>query len=219
MLSSAEDAILGEAPELLFRGRGRDECHRRNCREAVMTGSLDEPGRLTADLSAPRNLLRSCVLLLVEERPAHGYELDSRLTSLGFCGTNRGRIYRVLRWLEEAGFVHPGWQLGGRGPARRIYEMTPAGRRALELAAPELHRLLRLRDDKLSRYARRRLRAVTEVSQTFHFTVELRICVQAADEESARRKLDRAFTHPNVVDCGVRAISLSVVPLSADQRS
>lgn len=176
-----------------------------------MTGSLDEPEGLNADLATSRNLLRSCVLLLVDERAAHGYELISRLQSLGFPVTNSVRIYRALRWLDEAGFVQPRWQFGGRGAARRVYEMTPAGQRALDLAAPELRRLLKLRRDKLSRHALRRLQVATKGSRVFEFTVEARICVQAADEESARRKLDRAFAQPHVVDSDVRPIGLSVV--------
>jgi PadR family transcriptional regulator PadR len=81
----------------------------------------------------PKNFLRPCLLLLLREQPAHGYELLERLQSFGFERSDPGGLYRSLRKLEDEGFVRSAWEMSSAGPARRIYEIT---RRGLE----ELHR-------------------------------------------------------------------------------
>lgn len=149
--------------------------------------------RFEDELSSPRKILRACLLLLLEERPGHGYDLLTRLEPLGFERSNPGRVYRALRWLENAGFVRPNWETTGVGPARRVYELSPAGRHALELAAPVLRRQAKSLDEKLGRYVLGRLRVLSNNKQTFEFKVEAELSVQAMDEASARRKLERAF--------------------------
>lgn len=160
--------------------------------------------RFEDELSSPRKILRACLLLLLEERPGHGYDLLTRLEPLGFERSNPGRVYRALRWLENAGFVQPTWETTGVGPARRVYELTPAGRHGLEVAAPRLRRQAKLLEEGLSRYVLSRLRALSHNKHAFEFTVEAHLSVQAVDETSARRKLERAFGQPHVVDTDVR---------------
>lgn len=81
----------------------------------------------TPELSLPRNFLRPCILLLLREEPAHGYDLMERLRPLGFSRDDPGRLYRALRGLEEAGLVHSAWEPSQSGPDRRIYTPTRAG--------------------------------------------------------------------------------------------
>ena len=160
--------------------------------------------RYEDELSSPRKILRACLLLLLEERAGHGYDLLTRLEPLGFERSNPGRVYRALRWLENAGFVQPTWETTGVGPARRVYELTPEGRHALEVAAPQLRRQAKVLDEPLSRYMLTRLRALSNNKQAFEFTIETQLSVQAIDEVSARRKLERAFGQPHVLDTDVR---------------
>lgn len=75
----------------------------------------------------PRNFVRPCVLLLLREHPAHGYDLLERLRVFGFSPTDPGRLYRALRGLEADGLVRSGWEPSESGPNRRIYELTRAG--------------------------------------------------------------------------------------------
>ena len=73
------------------------------------------------------------LLALLRERPTHGYELIAELPSL--LGTERvdvGNVYRALRGLEERGLVTSQWREDLPGPAKRTYEITGEGRRALE---------------------------------------------------------------------------------------
>lgn len=91
-----------------------------------------------AQVVLPKNFLRPCLLLLLHESPAHGYDLRDRLRALGFSRDDPGRLYRALRALEAAELVRSTWQRSSGGPDRRTYEITEAGERHLQAAAREL---------------------------------------------------------------------------------
>ena len=107
----------------------------------------DEPA-----IALPRNFLRPCLLLLLREQPAHGYELLERLRPLGFAGDDPGGVYRALRALERDGLVASGWEPSQAGPARRIYTLTRAGMEELHRRAKALARSRRALDNFVSRY-------------------------------------------------------------------
>jgi PadR family transcriptional regulator PadR len=86
----------------------------------------------------PRNFLRPCILLLLRESPAHGYDLLERLRALGFERNDPGGLYRALRALEEDGLVRSAWEPSPQGPDRRIYEITRTGAEELHEAALRL---------------------------------------------------------------------------------
>ena len=68
------------------------------------------------------------LLLLLRERPGHGYELLEQLPSLlGEERVDMGNLYRLLRALEEDGIVRSEWNDTLPGPAKRTYELTDAG--------------------------------------------------------------------------------------------
>lgn len=75
----------------------------------------------------PRNFLRPCLLLLLQERPAHGYDLVERLHTSFIDDTDAGGVYRTLRTFEREGLVRSSWTTSAAGPARRTYSLTPAG--------------------------------------------------------------------------------------------
>lgn len=101
----------------------------------------------------PKNFLRPCLLLLLHESPAHGYELRERLRPLGFNRDDPGRLYRALRALEEAGLVSSAWQSSAGGPDRRTYELTRAGEERLLEAVAELQAMHHVLDRFLLRCA------------------------------------------------------------------
>jgi PadR family transcriptional regulator, regulatory protein PadR len=85
------------------------------------------------------------LLLLLAERPTHGYELLERLPPLvGEERVDVGNLYRVLRALEEEGLVTSEWSGDLPGPAKRTYELTGDGR---ALLAAWLEALEQLRGD------------------------------------------------------------------------
>lgn len=96
-------------------------------------GQRPDPAR---QLDAASRSIHVCILLLLRDRPTHGYALLQRLCELGVMTNNRARIYRALRWLEDAGFVVCSWDTPQVGAARRVYRTSPAGRRALATALP-----------------------------------------------------------------------------------
>jgi poly-beta-hydroxybutyrate-responsive repressor len=99
----------------------------------------------------PKNFLRPCLLLLLHEAPAHGYELRERLRPLGFNRDDPGRLYRALRALESANLVRSTWQSSSGGPDRRTYELTRAGEERLREAAEELQAMHVILDTFLCR--------------------------------------------------------------------
>ena len=86
----------------------------------------------------PKNFLRPCLLLLLREQPAHGYDLLERLRPLGFGRDDPGRLYRALRTLESDGLVRSIWEKSSSGPDRRMYELTRAGMETLHSSAKDL---------------------------------------------------------------------------------
>ena len=101
----------------------------------------------------PKNFLRPCLLLLLREQPAHGYELHERLAPFGFGRDDPGRLYRTLRALEAEHLVHSAWERSESGPDRRTYTLTRRGMEALHGATQELVRTDAVLDRVLSRYS------------------------------------------------------------------
>jgi poly-beta-hydroxybutyrate-responsive repressor len=86
-------------------------------------------------LALPKNFLRPCLLLLLREERAHGYDLLERVQSLGFDGSDPGGLYRALRALEKEKLVRSVWEPSETGPDRRTYEITRAGMEGLHRSA------------------------------------------------------------------------------------
>lgn len=72
------------------------------------------------------------ILSLIAEAPRHGYEIEQTIeqrgmrdwTEIGFSS-----IYYLLKKLEKEGLIEPHLeQPAGKGPARQVYRITPAGR-------------------------------------------------------------------------------------------
>jgi poly-beta-hydroxybutyrate-responsive repressor len=80
------------------------------------------------------------LLLLLRERPHHGYELIERLPALAGEETriDVGNLYRLLRGLEAEGVVTSEWNADLPGPAKRTYELTREGRQLLDRWAESL---------------------------------------------------------------------------------
>ena len=81
------------------------------------------------------------LLLLLRERPLHGYELLERIPELGVEGrVDIGNLYRLLRALEQEGLVRSEWSAELPGPAKRTYELTEEGHKLLDRWAEALRR-------------------------------------------------------------------------------
>jgi PadR family transcriptional regulator PadR len=75
--------------------------------------------------------LDGMLLAALEAGPRHGYAIMEALRagSGGQFDLPTGTVYPALRRLERAGLIQGTWAEAGR--RRRVYELTPAGRRML----------------------------------------------------------------------------------------
>jgi PadR family transcriptional regulator len=105
-----------------------------------------------ASAALPKNFIRPCLLLLLRERPAHGYDLFEQLRAFGFTRDDPGRLYRALRGLEDEGLVRSAWEKSQSGPDRRIYELTRAGGEALHEQVKTVAALTQTLEGFLGRY-------------------------------------------------------------------
>jgi PadR family transcriptional regulator PadR len=102
---------------------------------------------MTTNDSERRALMTPVILLLLAERPGHGYELTQRLGAFGWAEAESAHVYRLLRGMDKCGQISSQWRASASGPARREYEITPAGSMTLALwfvRLGELHSTLHL---------------------------------------------------------------------------
>ena len=80
-----------------------------------------------------RGHLDALLLACLQDGAAHGYEVMQRLyrRSAGGFDLPEGTIYPVLRRLEREGHVSSKWD-DTQGRKRRVYTLTPKGRRYLK---------------------------------------------------------------------------------------
>ena len=73
-------------------------------------------------------ILKPVLLLLLHHGPSHGYTLIDELEIYGLGDVNTSVVYRVLRDMEEKGWVASSWdEEETKGPPRRVYELTALG--------------------------------------------------------------------------------------------
>jgi PadR family transcriptional regulator, regulatory protein PadR len=98
------------------------------------------------------------LLLSVAEGPAHGYELAQNIAALGFrrASDDRSVVYKLLRGLEDQGYLTSEWGSAGSGPPPRTYWLTAAGRAYLDERAADLERQAKRIKVFLERYRRHR---------------------------------------------------------------
>jgi PadR family transcriptional regulator, regulatory protein PadR len=127
--------------------RGRRGYPGARCRSFVRPGHWAVQARV-------ERFVEPSVLLLLRERPMHGYELLESLPDLvgQDARVDVGNLYRVLRALEEEEIVRSEWSAELPGPAKRTYELTEAGRRLLDRWAEALQEAQEVIASFLRRY-------------------------------------------------------------------
>jgi len=94
------------------------------------------------------------LLLLLAEKPSHGYELSERYSKLGFtdADSDPGAIYRKLKLLDKEGFIKSKWETYGQGPAKKVYFITPQGIELMSSWAREISQRKKILGSFLKRY-------------------------------------------------------------------
>jgi len=100
-------------------------------------------------------MLDPVLLLLLHHGPAHGYTLLERLGEFGLGELNPSVVYRILRDMEEKGWVTSTWdEERTQGPPRRVYSLTALGDEILGLYVHELRDTCTMIDHLLGVYHR-----------------------------------------------------------------
>ena len=95
---------------------------------------MSEPAEAADAPQRHQELVAGCILLLLAEERSHGYELHERVREMmPLWDVRAGHVYRELHRMNADGLVASVWEASqARGPARRVYEITGAGRHALD---------------------------------------------------------------------------------------
>ena len=84
-----------------------------------------------------RGVLDLCLLAVLNDEPAYGYEMTKRLRARGLSTVGEGSIYPLLGRLERDGLVDTYRAASNGGPPRKYYRLTDDGRRALAAGTSE----------------------------------------------------------------------------------
>jgi PadR family transcriptional regulator PadR len=84
-----------------------------------------------------RGVLDLCLLAVMEEGPAYGYEMTKRLRARGLSIVGEGSIYPLLGRLERDGLVETHRAASDGGPPRKYYRPSREGQRALAAGVSE----------------------------------------------------------------------------------
>jgi PadR family transcriptional regulator len=84
-----------------------------------------------------RGVLDLCLLAVVAEEPAYGYEMTKRLRARGLSIVGEGSIYPLLGRLERDGLVETHRAASDGGPPRKYYRTSREGQRELAAGVSE----------------------------------------------------------------------------------
>ena len=87
------------------------------------------------------SLLEPTLLVLLKEKPGHGYSLLSELNEIEMTTIHQSVVYRTLREMETLGWIESDWNTDQtQGPPRRTYHLTSQGEEALRYWTQELEK-------------------------------------------------------------------------------
>jgi PadR family transcriptional regulator PadR len=84
-----------------------------------------------------RGVLDLCLLAVMDEGPAYGYDMTKRLRAHGLSIVSEGSIYPLLGRLEREGLVETYRAASNGGPPRKYYRPSRGGRRVLKEGVAE----------------------------------------------------------------------------------
>ena len=99
--------------------------------------------------------LEPTLLLLLHHGPAHGYTLLSELEPFDLGEIDPGAVYRMLREMENRGWVISSWEeKQTQGPPRRVYRLTALGNDVLSWWTDDLRQTAEIIGHLLHSYGR-----------------------------------------------------------------
>ena len=84
---------------------------------------------------AQKGYIRMGVLILLNKKPAHGYEIMKQINNRtkGFWQPTAGGVYPILRDLEKSGYIEGEWQTQ-KNRKIKVYKITESGELILRRA-------------------------------------------------------------------------------------
>lgn len=79
-----------------------------------------------------RGVLEHCVLAVLRDGESYAFDIVRGLSGAGELLTSEGTIYPLLARLRRDRLVTTAWRESDAGPPRRYYQISDAGRRALD---------------------------------------------------------------------------------------
>ncbi|HVP21698.1 MAG TPA: helix-turn-helix transcriptional regulator [Anaerolineaceae bacterium] len=105
------------------------------------------------------SMLEPILLVLLKEKPRHGYTLLTELETLGVKSIHPSVVYRTLRELEGLEWIRSDWETDQtQGPPRRTYQLTERGEDAIQYWVDEMEKtrgLIVQLKDRLAKLERR----------------------------------------------------------------
>lgn len=88
------------------------------------------------------------VLAVLADGPRHGYAIAREIErrSEQALKLREGALYPILRVLEQDGMIVGRWEIPARGPAKKVYALTDAGRGKLAQQARAWRRFVKAVD-------------------------------------------------------------------------
>src|ERR1700675_1766242 len=84
-----------------------------------------------------RGVLDLCLLAVMGDGSAYGYEMTKRLRARGLSIVGEGSIYPLLGRLERDGLVETHRAASNGGPPRKYYSLSSLGEGALQVGISE----------------------------------------------------------------------------------
>lgn len=120
-------------------------------------GGINMPGYGRGQGRFRRGWVESFVLLIIAEKPSHGYEIANKLSDFGVILTGigqMGNLYRTLAKLEEMGFVVTDWDTTDSGPSKKVYKITEDGMIFLKNSKEEFEEFKKIIDIFIQRVSK-----------------------------------------------------------------
>ena len=95
----------------------------------------------------PLDLLQGTLDLLIlrtlQDEPQHGWAIAERIEQISehVLEVNQGSLYPALHRLEHEGWIKAEWGVSELGRRARFYQLTPSGRKQLELESHQWNRM------------------------------------------------------------------------------
>lgn len=80
-----------------------------------------------------KGVLEGCILYIIKNEAAYGYELSLKLQEFGLDDISEGSIYPILLRLQKENLVYGKMEASPSGPKRKYYHLTEEGAEALDI--------------------------------------------------------------------------------------